>query len=122
MKRIALLAALLAALPLGRAAAMDVATFLVKAEALEQGGAMALLSGEVRAVMGEVKAATAALRAERLAAVEAGQRPAYCPPEKGGLDRQELLAGMREVPAEERPRTDSRDAMKAALARKFPCG
>ncbi|HEY0131355.1 MAG TPA: hypothetical protein VGB57_08110, partial [Allosphingosinicella sp.] len=82
MKFKLLAAALLAVVPLGAAQAMDVATFLIKADALEKKGMLALMSSDYKLLMGEIRSQGAALRAERLAAERAGRKGAYCPPAK----------------------------------------
>lgn len=103
------------------AQATDVATFLEKWESLQRRGPLALFSKDLKGAVREIKDATARLRAERLAAVAAGRTPAYCPPSKGGLDKNELLAAMQAVPPARRARTEVSDALRAGLARKYPC-
>ncbi len=115
-----LAAALLLAVP-AAAQAMDVATFLTTAEALERKGVMALFSSDYKKLKGEVEAAGEQLRVERLAAVKAGRRAAYCPPEKSGLNSDELLAHFRSIPAQQRPRIQVKDGLRSLLARKYPC-
>ena len=121
MTRKLLSALLLAAAPLGAAQAMDVATFLAKADALQKQGMLALMSSDYKALRNEIVAHTQALRSERLAAQRAGRRPAYCPPAGTALTSDEIVAAFRLIPAAQRPRTHVRDALKALLARKFPC-
>jgi hypothetical protein len=116
-----LAALLLAVVPLGGAQAMDVATFLAKADALKKKGMMALMSSDYKLLKKEIETHSLALRSERLAAERAGRKPAYCPPAKSGLNSDELLAAFRSIPAAQRPRTDVKDALRALLARKFPC-
>jgi hypothetical protein len=63
-----------------------------------------------------------ALRAERLAAERSKRRAAYCPPaNQKGLNSDEILAAFRSIPAAQRPRTEVKDALRALLARKYPC-
>lgn len=115
-------AVLLVAAPLGAASAMPVSVFLQKADALQAKGMMALFSGDYNLLKGEVTDASAQLRAERLAARAAGRRPAYCPPEQqGSLDSRELLAAFRTIPPPVAARTQVKDALRALLARKYPC-
>ena len=115
------LGAVLLALPLGGANAMDLATFLAKADALEKKGMMALFSSDYKALKGEVQGAAGQLRNERLAAQKAGRKAAYCPPQKGGLDSKELLAHFRAIPAQQRPRIQVKDGLRSLLVRKYPC-
>jgi hypothetical protein len=114
-------AALLAVLPLGAAHAMDVAAFLAKADALQKKGMMALMSSDYKLLKNEIIAHSQTLRNERLAAERARRRPAYCPPAKSGLKSDEILTAFRSIPAAQRPRTDVKDALRALLARKYPC-
>jgi hypothetical protein len=38
------------------------------------------------------------------------------------MNSNELLAGMRAIPAADRPKTDVRFALRAMLIKKYPCG
>jgi hypothetical protein len=120
MKKLILVAVLMA-VPLSALQAMNVATFLQKADALQKKGMTALFSGDYRLLKHEVEAATGALRAERLAAEHTGRRGAYCPPPRSGLKSDEILAHFRAIPTAQRPRTDVKDALRGLLARKYPC-
>lgn len=113
----------LVAVPLASAAAaeMDVGTFLTKADALRAKGAMALFSSDIGVLKREVNSAAMSLRVERLAQAKAGQKSAYCPPAKGSMDSDELIAAMRAVPAAERSRTEVRTVLRTIMVRKYPC-
>ena len=121
MKIKLLAAASLAVVPIGAAQAMDVATFLVKADALQKKGVMALMSSDYKLLKSEIETNGAALRAERLAAERARRKPAYCPPAKQSLTSGEILAAFRSIPAAQRPRVQVKDALRALMARKYPC-
>ena len=112
--------ALILALP-GAANAMDVATWLAKADALKAKGAGALLSKDYKLLQAEIRSNGAALRAERDAAKAAGQRPAYCAPGQVSLNSDEVMVMMRAIPEAQRARTQVKDALRAGLARKYPC-
>ena len=114
-------AALLAVAPAGAASAMDVATFLAKAEALEKQGMLALMSSDYGLLKAEVQSAAGQLRAERAAAVKARRKPAFCPPADVGLDPRELLGQLRAIPPAQRRRTQVKDGLRALLVRKYPC-
>jgi hypothetical protein len=117
-----LLAAALIALPVAALQAMTVAVFLEKADALQSRGVLAMFSSEVGLLKGEVRAAGAALRAERQAAVRAGRRPAYCPPGAGArMNSDELLGHFRAIPPAQRARMEVRDGLRSLLVRKYPC-
>ncbi|HET9640699.1 MAG TPA: hypothetical protein VFP12_15995 [Allosphingosinicella sp.] len=121
MKKTLLAAALLAAVPLGSAQAMDVAAFLAKADALQKKGMLALMSSDYKLLKSEIETQAAALRAERLAAERARRRAAYCPPAKQSLTSGEIIAAFRTIPAAQRPRIQVKDALRALMARKYPC-
>ena len=120
MKRL-ILSALLVAAPLTAVQAMNVATFLQKAEALQRKGIGAMFSSDIGLLKGEIKDASAALRVERLAAEHAGRHGAYCPPARFKLGSDEILASFRAVPPAQRERTQVKDALRGLFARKFPC-
>ena len=112
----------LAAAPISAAAAMPVSTFLTKAEALQKKGALAMFSGDLKLLTRQVKADAAQIRAERLAARAAGKRTAFCPPEAGTkLTDKDVLTAMQAVPAAERARTTTKEALRAFLVRRHPC-
>jgi hypothetical protein len=121
VKKKLLAAVLLAMVPFGAAQAMDVATFLAKADALQKKGMMALMSSDYKLLKGEIETQGAALRSERLAAERARRRAAYCPPAKQSLTSKEILAAFRTIPAAQRPRIQVKDALRALMARKYPC-
>lgn len=115
-----ILGALLIALP-AAAQAMDIATFLRKADALEKKGMTAMFSSDFKLLKKEVETASLALRAERLAAPKAGRRSAYCPPPKSGLNSDEIIAHFRALPAAARPRMQVKEGLLGLLVRKYPC-
>ncbi|MEA3008579.1 MAG: hypothetical protein QOJ91_271 [Sphingomonadales bacterium] len=120
MKTKLLAALLLASVPVA-ANAMDVATFLAKADALQKKGMMALMSSDYKLLKNEIVAQSQVLRSERMAAQRAGRKPAYCPPAKSGLGSGEILAAFRTIPVAQRARIQVKDALRALLARKYPC-
>lgn len=102
---------------------MNAETFSQRAQALKAKGAMAMFSpGEIKALTAEGQAAGQAARDQRLAAVKAGQKPRYCPPDgpqKMGSD--EFMARLAAIPQAERQKIDMTEAMTRMLAVKFPC-
>lgn len=104
------------------ASAMDVQTFLTKAEALKKKGPLALFSSDVKLLTDQVKTDGAAIRAERLAAEAAGKPVNHCPPAGGvKLTDKDIVIAMEAVPAAERARTSTKQALAAYLARRFRC-
>jgi hypothetical protein len=101
--------------------AMDVGTFLAKAQVLRERGLLAPFASEYGEVQGEIRTSFASLKQERLAARGAGRRPAYCPPGPASLTVEELMAAMTAVPAARRTHVQVRDALRVAFARKYPC-
>jgi hypothetical protein len=116
-----LAAASLAILPLGAAQAMDVATFLTKAEALQKKGVMALMSSDYKLLKSEIEAHAVALRAERVADQRARRKVAFCPPGKVSLTSGEIVTAFRTIPPAQQPRVQVKDALRALMARKYPC-
>ena len=102
---------------------MNAEQFHQRATALKKKGAMAIFSGgEIKALTNEGKAAAAKAREQRLAAVKAGQKPRYCPPEgKHSMDGNEFMNRLGVIPAAERARIDMTEAMTRILIQKFPC-
>ena len=119
--RKALLGATVALLVATPVAAMDVATFLREAEALEKMGMRAMFSDRAKAVMTELNESNRALRAERLAAQAGGRRPAYCPDETNRATPQEIVASLRTIPAARRTQVQLKDALRAFYGRRYPC-
>ena len=113
---------MLAMAPLAAAEAMPVSTFLAKADALKSKGALALFSGDLKFLTSQLKSDAASLKAENLAAVAAGRPKNYCAPAGGiKLKNDEVVAAMQTVPVAQRATTDTRDALRAYFARRFPC-
>jgi hypothetical protein len=102
---------------------MNAEQFHQRATALKKKGAMAIFSGgEIKALTNEGKAAANKAREQRLAAVKAGQKPRYCPPEgKHSMDSNEFMSRLGLIPATERARIDMTEAMTRILIQKFPC-
>lgn len=115
-------ALVLIAIPISSVAAMPVATFLAKADALEKKGAMALFSSDLELLERQIKSDAAALRAANKAAAAAGKPKAYCTPAAGvKMSNRDILGAMRAVPPAQRAATTTRDALRAYFARRFPC-
>lgn len=101
---------------------MPVSTFLAKADALKAKGAFALFSGDLKLLTNEIKTNSVALRAENQAAEKARRPKAYCLPAGGArLSNTDILGAMQAVPAAQRASTSTKDAMRAYLARRYPC-
>jgi hypothetical protein len=114
-------AALLAVLPVGAAQAMTVQAFLVKANALEKKGVMALFSSDYKTLKGEMEAAGAQLAAERKAALQAGRKVSFCPPAKNNVSAKDVLTYFRAIPPAQQARMSTKDGLRGLLARKYPC-
>ena len=124
MKLRILVGAMLAFTPFATAAAaaMPVSTFLAKADDLQKKGPLAMFSGDLKLLMGQVKADAAELRSENKAAAAAGRAKAYCTPAAGvELTNRDILGAMQAVPPAERARTSTKDALRSYFARRFPC-
>jgi hypothetical protein len=113
----------LAVTPLAPVTAMPVSTFLGKVEALKRKGPLAIFSrAEIKRLGSQIQADGAELRKERLAAKAAGRPQAFCPPEGGvKMTDKDVLVAMEAVPPPQRARTSTKDAMRAYMAKRFPC-
>ena len=124
MRRKLLALAVAVVVPVTALQAMTVETFLQKADALKARGMGALFSSDIRLLKNEVTGSVQRLRSERQAALKAGRRPAYCPPEgqrRSGLNSDELLSHFRSIPPAQRQRMEVREGLQSLLARKYPC-
>ncbi|GLR48123.1 hypothetical protein [Sphingomonas astaxanthinifaciens] len=110
---------------LAAAQSMPLPSFVQRGTALEKKGPLAVFSmGEIRALQDEMKAAAAALRAERLAAEKAGRKPPYCPPKDQkslAMKPQQVLAELRAIPAAQAKGMTTTDGFRHILARRYPC-
>jgi hypothetical protein len=106
----------------GTASAMPVSTFLAKFDKLAKEGALATVTSDASLLKSELQDDAAALRSERLAATAAGKTPAYCPdPQAGPPSLEEIVAGLKDVPEAKRGTTEVKDALRAYMAKRFPC-
>jgi hypothetical protein len=123
--RLALVAAVAAVLVPSAASAqsMNAESFLQRANKLKAKGPLALFSrGEIKLLMEEGKASGDAARSQRLAAVKAGRKPRYCPPEgPQKMDSDEFMTRLAAIPRGERQRINMTEAMTRILIAKFPC-
>ena len=94
-----------------------------RAQALKKKGAMAIFSrGEIKTLTSEVQAAGKRAREQRLAAIKAGEKPRYCPPEgTKGMGSDEYMTRLAAIPQAERARIDVTEATIRIMAAKFPC-
>ena len=115
----------LAALPLSAATAqsMNAEAFHQRATALKKKGPFALFSrGEIKALMGEAKAAGEKAREQRLAAIAAKRKPPYCPPQASDkIASDEFMTRLAAIPAADRAKMNMTQAVTRILATKFPC-
>jgi hypothetical protein len=112
-------AALVVAAP---ASAMPVAIFLDKVDKLAKQGALGAMTSDASLVKRELTDDAAALRSERLAATQAGKTPPYCPDAQSAPPSvDEIIAGLKQVPAADRSKTEVKDALRVYMAKRFPC-
>lgn len=115
-------AALAAALSVPAQAAMSVATFLAKADALKAKGIMALGSSDIKLLQQEMQAVGGQYRADIKAARDAGKTPHSCPPATPQkMKSDELLAHFRAVPPEKRGSTSVKTAFYDLMKKRYPC-
>ena len=122
MKFLIAAAALLAPVA-ASAQSMNAENFLSRANKLKAKGPLALFSrGEIKVLMNEGKASGDAARRQRLAAIKAGKKPRYCPPDgPQQMDSDEFMTRLAAIPRVERQRINMAEAMTRILIVKFPC-
>ncbi len=98
-------------------AEMSVGTFVAKADALKKKGVMAMMSSDVGLLKKEMAGVTSAYRNSIKAARADGKPPHSCPPAKGSMNSDELIAHFRTLPANTAIKTGFYELMK----RKYPC-
>jgi len=104
------------------AQSMNAEQFYQRASALQRKGVLALFSGDLKKLMNEGKAAGARARDQRLAAIGAGRKPRYCPPEAAvSIESNEFMARLGAIPSADRSRIDMTEATIRILTAKFPC-
>jgi len=105
------------------AQSMNAEVFHQRAVALQKKGPLALFSrGEIRALMNEGKASGESARGARLAAIQAGRKPRYCPPtDVRGMDSDEFMKRLAVIPQAKRRQINMGEAMNRILAAKYPC-
>ncbi|MBN8817986.1 MAG: hypothetical protein J0I80_04605 [Sphingomonas sp.] len=108
----------------GPAAAMSVAEFLQKADALKAKGMMAMFAkSEIKLLMDEAKGAAEAYRQD-VSKAQARRDPSYgCPPAKGKarLTSDDLLKGFRALPAERQATTSVKAGFYDLMKSRYPC-
>ncbi len=80
-----------------------------------------MFSSEARLVMDELNSSNTALRTERLAALAAKKRPAYCPEGHDRAGPQEVVAALRSIAPARRAQLQVREALQAFYSRRYPC-
>ncbi|MEO5938037.1 MAG: hypothetical protein ABIQ43_03400 [Sphingomonas sp.] len=114
-------AAALIVLP-ATAQAMDVATFLAKASALESKGIFAIGSPDIALLKNEVTTAATAYRADIAADAAAKRRPRACPPPigKASVKSNDLVASFQTIPPAQRG-ISVKTAFYRFMDNRFPC-
>ncbi len=120
MKRM-VLAAVLLCVPATAHAAMDVATFLAKADALKAKGMGALFSGDLKLLKSEMQTASRQLQAEKIARDKAGLPPRSCPPKGARMGAEDLMTTMKQIPAAQQRSMPLKDGVLWVAQRKYPC-
>lgn len=84
---------------------------------------MATATTDATLLKKELADSAAALRTERIEAASAGRTPAYCPSERTAQPTfNDIVGALDAVPIESRAKTEVKDALRAYLGKRFPCG
>lgn len=103
------------------AQSMPLSTFLAKADALEAKGPLALMSSDLPIIKKEVKTSMVNYRTFINGQKAAGKPPHSCPPVKGSLDSDEMMAAFRAVPVAQRKSVNVQTALFAMMKKRYPC-
>ena len=101
-------------------AAMTVATFLARANALKAQGVGAIMSPDFQVLRAEAKSATTQLKEERAAREAAGKPPIACIPEGESVGIMAMLDGLAALPPAEK-KLPLKDGYAKVLAKQYPC-
>lgn len=104
-----------------KAGDMTLAVFMPKAEALMEKGALAMFSGDMKIVKGEVAGATQAYRARIASDKKAGRAPHSCPPKKGSMKSDELMKHFSSYSQSRRAKVTVKMAFFDLMKKKYPC-
>lgn len=100
---------------------MSAADFLSRADKLKAKGPLALISGDYKTLKREVDVASDHYRNRMKADKAAGRNPHSCPPQKGSINSDELLAHLRSYPEARRPQVSMKIAFADLMRKKYPC-
>lgn len=96
--------------------------FLDRANRLRSKGPAAFTDGDFRRLQAEAMAAGESIRADRIAAEQAGRPKPYCSPQpKAALGQMELVRGIAAIPPAERATLTLKQAMLIVVQKKYPC-
>ncbi len=119
MKKIALVVGLAATLFATAAQAMTVQEFLTTASRIPQ-NPTAMLRSDTRRLIREFEGAVRTVRAEQVAARQAGRKPATCMPERVSFSPDAILGRFNSIPANRR-NISVTQAMREWMAERHPC-
>jgi hypothetical protein len=103
------------------AQSMPLSTFLTKADGLEAKGPLALMSPDLPLVKKEVQGSMKNYRAMIIAQKASGKPAHSCPPEKGALDSDQMMAAFRAVPVAQRKSLTVQAALFSMMKKRYPC-
>ena len=119
MKKIALVVGLAATLFATAAEAMTVQEFLTTASRIPQ-NPTAMLRSDTRRLIREFEGAVRTVRAEQVAARQAGRKPPTCMPERVSFSPSAILGRFNSIPASRR-NISVTQAMREWMAERHPC-
>lgn len=101
---------------------MPVSEFLARWDRMAA-GTPPVTDAEAQVLRSAMQGAADAYRAEVEAARATSARPRSCPPPKGqaSITSEDLLKGLRAVPAAQQPRTELKDAFAMMMDARYPC-
>jgi len=119
MKKLALVVGIAATLFATAAQAMTVQEFLTTASRIPQ-NPTAMLRSDTRRLIREFEGAVRTVRAEQVAARQAGRKPPTCMPERVSFSPDAILGRFNSIPASRR-NISVTQAMREWMAERHPC-
>ena len=100
---------------------MIVSDFIAKADALKAKGAMAMFSGDIKVLTGEIKGSFKVLRAQNDADKVAKRKPMSCVPHPAQISSDEIITSFKAIPADQRQHTTVQTGINNMMAKRYPC-
>jgi hypothetical protein len=104
-----------------QAQTMPLSTFLAKADALKAQGPLAMMSSDLPIIKAQVRGSMVNYRTMLASQKATGKPLDSCPPAKGSLDSDEMMAFFQTIPVAQRSKISVQTALFAMMKKRYPC-